>query len=152
MLSVQEENYVRSIINTYKKQGYDYYLCQSNNDTNVATDIYLYFSKEEIKALDKNIFVIKNGIQINIDTSYRYNDKPDVLHIRNGIANDTIVIDTTEYVYSNCVYDYKPMVDVVYPDLLLSNSDSFNSMYMVNFLLISIFLYMFIKSVLRIRR
>lgn len=152
MLSVQEQDYVRSIINTYKKQGYDYYLCYTNSDTTIATDIYLYFSKEEIKVLDKNIVSIKNGIQINIDTSYRYNDHPNVLALYTNVPNDTVVIDRTEYVYSNCSYNYKATTDVIYPDILLSQGDSFNSMYLVNFLLISIFLYMFVKSILRIRR
>lgn len=152
MLSVQEEDYVRSIINTYKKQGYDYYLCYTNSDSNVSIDIYLYFSKEEIKALDNNIFSIKNGINVNIDTSYRYNDKPNVLTMFKDIENNTIVIDKTEYVYSNCSYNYNAATDVIYPDILLSQGDSFNSMYLVNFLLISIFLYLFVKSILRIRR
>lgn len=152
MLSVQEEDYVRSIINTYKKQGYDYYLCYTNSDSNVSTDIYLYFSKEEIKALDDNIFSIKNGINVNIDTSYRYNDHPNVLTMFNDTVNNTVIIDKTEYVYSNCSYDYKSTEHVIYPDILLSQGDSFNSMYLVNFLLISIFLYLFIKSILRIRR
>lgn len=151
MLSIQEQEYVRSIINTYKKQGYDYYLLVTNSDTNNTIDIYLYFSKEEIKALDKNLFAIKNGIEVNIDTSYSYN-RSNVLSSYVSIAYDTIVVDRTEYIYSNCLYDYKATSDVIYPDILLSNSDSFNSMYFVNFLLISIFLYMFIKSILRLRR
>lgn len=152
MLSMQEQDYVISIINTYKKQGYDYYLCYTNSNSDVATDIYLYFSKEEIKALDKNMFSIKNGIQICIDTSYRYNEHPNVLTMFKNVENDVVVIDRTEYVYSNCSYNYNATTDVIYPDILLSEGNSFNSMYLVNFLLISIFLYMFIKSILRIRR
>lgn len=41
MLSTQELDYVRSIINTYKKQGYNYYLLTTNSDTSVSADMYL---------------------------------------------------------------------------------------------------------------
>lgn len=152
MLSVQEKDYIVSIVNTYKKQGYNYYLCLTNSDTNVDADIYLYFSQKEIKALDNRIFAIKNGVQVNVDTSYRYSERPNILSTYTMIAYDTLVVDKTEYIYSNCSYNYTATEDVIYPDLLLSNTDSFNSMYFISFLLISIFLYMFIKSILRIRR
>ncbi len=152
MLSSQEQEYVRSIINTYSKNGYSYYLCCTNRDTSVGTDIYLYFSKQEIKAINDTCFSIIDGIQVNIDTSYRYNDSPDVLKMYSSISGNMVVISKKEYVYSNCVYEYTVTSEIIYPDILLSGNDSFNSIYIVNFLLISIFLYLFIKSILRIRR
>ena len=51
MLSVQELEYVKSLINTYKFKGYKYYLCTTNSDSSIPTDIYLYLSKKEIKAV-----------------------------------------------------------------------------------------------------
>ena len=38
MLSEQQLNYAKSIINTYQKQGYKYYLCISNSDSNINVD------------------------------------------------------------------------------------------------------------------
>jgi len=155
MLSVQELEYVRSLINSYQKQGYKYYVCCTNSDTNINTDIYLYLSKEEIKALNDTTFSIKNGIQISIDNSYRYNERYSILSLSNNVSGNMIVLNDYDYIYTNCSYNYETTEQVMYPDLLLSNSDSYESlgnMYLTSFLLISIFLYLFIKSILRIRR
>ena len=152
MLSVQELEYVKSLINTYKKQGYNYYLLTTNSNNDVSADIYLFLSKEEIKALDDVTFSIVNGIKINIDYSYRYNENPYILTMFDTVENNVYIIDKHEYIYSNCSYNYKATTSVIYPDILLSGSDSYYSSYVLSFLLISIFLYMFIKSILRIRR
>ena len=152
MLNVQDLDYVRSLINTYKKQGYNYYLLTTNSDSSVNADIYLFLSKEKIEALDDVSFSIKNGIRINIDTSYRYNEHPDVLSMRNEIVNNVYIIDKYEFVYTNCVYNYKATQSIIYPDILLSGADSYDGIYVISFLLIIIFLYMFFKSILRVRR
>ena len=155
MLSVQEENYVKSLINTYKKQGYKYYLVTTNSDINNDVDIYLYLSKDDIKAIDDTTFSITNGIKINIDTSYRYNNQPNILTLVTTIPGNVFLIDKYEYTFTNCIFDYGITQGIYYPDLLLSNSNSYDGlscMYITNFLLVSIFLYIFIKSVLRIRR
>lgn len=156
MLSVQELEYIRSLISVYSKEGYKYYVCVTQSDTNIDTDIYLYLSKNKIKALNNKTFSSDSMIRIDIDTSYnRYNDKPTILNLVNNVPGNLFVIDTYEYVYTNCEFDYATTEQNYYPDLLLSNSDSYESlgnMYLSTFLLVSIFLYLFIKSILRIRR
>ena len=154
MLSVQELEYVTSLINTYKFQGYKYYLCSTNSDTSNLTDIYLYLSKKEIKAINNSIFTIDNGIVVKIDDSYRYNEKNKVLTIENSVVGNVFTIDEYEYVYTNCKYDTTETT-IVYPDMLLSNSSNFDTITfygITSFMIISIFLYLFTKSILRIRR
>lgn len=153
MLSVQELEYVKSLINTYKSKGYNYYLCCTNSDNNVDTDIYLYLSKSEIKALTDTAFSITDGIIINIDTSYNYNNQYDVLSLEKTIVGNLFTVNKYEYVYTNCKYNTTDIM--VYPDILLSNSESYNSitfMSISSFMFVAIFLYLFIKNILRLRR
>ena len=51
MLSDVELDYVLSLINTYFKLGYKYYLVNTITDNDVIYDIDVYISKEEIKAV-----------------------------------------------------------------------------------------------------
>lgn len=153
MLSVQELEYVKSLINTYMKQDYKYYLCCTNSDNNIDTDIYLLLSKEEIQALNDTTFRIKNGIKINIDTSYSYNMKYNVLSLENSIPGGIFIVDKYEYIYTNGSYSAES--SIIYPDILYSASDSYNSLTFYGitlFMLVSIFIYMFVKSILRLRR
>lgn len=153
MLSVQELEYVKSLINTYRLKGYKYYLCCTNSDNSINTDIYLILSKEEIKALNDTTFSITNGIQINIDTTYRYNEKNDILTLKNNIVGNVFVIDKYEYVYTNCNYTSENII--VYPDILYSSADSYKSNYFSSislFMIVSIFLFMFVTKILRLRR
>ena len=155
MLSEQQLNYAKSIINTYQKQGYKYYLCISNSDRNINVDFYIYFSKDEIKAIDQTSFTIKNGICISVRTNYRYNERPDVLSLQTSIPGNLFVVYKYEYVYTNAIYSDSISNVIYYPDLLLSGTDSYNNLHFTNltiFMVIAIFLYMFIKSILRIRR
>lgn len=153
MLSVQELEYVKSLINTYKSKGYNYYLCCTNSDNNVDTDIYLYLSKSEIRALTDTAFSITDGIRINIDTSYNYNKQYDVLSLETTVVGNLFTVDKYEYVYTNCKYETTDII--IYPDILLSNSDSYStiSFYGVTlFMFVAIFIYIFICNIFRIRR
>lgn len=154
MLSVQELEYVKSLINTYKFKGYKYYLCTTNSDSSIPTDIYLYLSKKEIKAVSDTIFTTDEGIVLKIDNSYKYNEKYDVLTIENKIVGNIFTVDKYEYVYTNCKYETTETT-IIYPDILLSNSSNFDTVTfygITSFMIISIFLYLFTKSILRIRR
>lgn len=155
MLSVQEFEYVKSIINTYQKQGYKYYVVVTNSNADINTDIYVYLSKDEIKALDDITFTINNGIRINIDNTYRYNEQNNVLGLTTTIPGDLFIVDKYEYIYSNCSYEYKTTESVRYPDILLSGDNSTLENYCMTlslFMVVSIFLYLFFKSILRVRR
>lgn len=153
MLNVQSHEYVRSLINTYRKQGYKYYLCCTNSDNNINTDIYLYLSKNEIIAISDTVFSIDNGIRVNIDTSSNTYSRDDMLSIENNIVGNMFTVDTYESIYTNCKYENNDVV--LYPDIMLSSSDTYSGiiyMGVSSFMFVSIFLYLFIKNILRIRR
>lgn len=159
MLTDVELDYVLSLINTYFKLGYKYYLVNTITDNDVIYDIDFYVSKNEIKAVSKTTFDLTEAVHIKIDSSNRNNSQYNQsLHSRNILVNksltDIVVVDEAEFIYTNAVVS-STGVTLVNPDLLLNNADS----YYHNVLLCSsifitsvIFLYLFFASILRLRK
>ena len=155
MLSVNELEYLKSLINRYQKEGYKYYVCTTVSESNIVPDLYLFLSKDKIEFVDNKTFTIKNGIRLSIDTNYSYNTRPNVLSLDLLNVNDIYVLSSYEFIYSNCSYAYELTQNVIYPDLLLSDSNSYldlNVSFLSCFLILSILLYLFVKSIFRIRR
>lgn len=162
MFSQIEENYIKALINTYKKQGYKYYLCYTITEPNNNNeyDICLYISKEEIKAINSNTFDLTNAICIQIDSSSRNdNNYNPSTHSRDKIANSNVTniieVHQAEFIYTNASYNYNETNICVNPDLLLQGSDSFNTLYLsitCIVVLIVTFLYTFFINILRVRR
>lgn len=159
MLTSTEIDYILSLINTYQKQGYTYYLCNTVTDNDVIYDIDIYFSKKEIKAVTSSIFDLSNAIHIKIDSSNRnasgYNQS---LHSRDNLVNSNLTsvveIDIAEFVYTNAIIETENAV-LINPDLLMNNSDSFNHNLLLgaNVLLTGmLFLYVFFVHILRLKR
>lgn len=155
MLDENVLNYCVGLINRYKQEGYKNYLLHtlSNND---EYDLCLYLSKEPIVAVNDNNFILSDlTIQININTSSLENFgeeifSRDILFIASGEKD----IGIEEIVYTNAKVKYNLLDYSINPDLLVSASDSSNSntySLVIIFLLCSIFLYIFIKSLLRIK-
>ena len=159
MLSDVELDYVLSLINTYFKLGYKYYLVNTITDNDVIYDIDVYISKEEIKAVTSTTFDLTNAIHIKIDSSNRNsNQYNQSLHSRDILVNksltDIVVVDDAEFVYTNATVSTKD-VTLVNPDLLLNNADSYNhNVLLGSSILITsvIFLYLFFASILRLRK
>ena len=151
MLSDSELNYIIGLINRYKQEGYDYYLLHTVSDEDSGYNICLYLSKEQIIANTSDKFVLPDlTLELHINT-YDLSTSRDILFIEHG----EIEIDTNEFVYTNAKTNYELIDYPVNPDLLVSSADSSNSnMYSLVsiFLMCSIFLYIFIKSVLNIKR
>lgn len=155
MLNEQEFEYVKNLISTYQKYGYKYYVCYTTTDDNIDIDVNICLSKNEIHAVTDTIFDVPNGIKITLKSSnYRYNDRPDVVNLITTISGDLVVVNDYEYIYTNAVIDYETTEHVVNPDLFYSDLNFGNTQYLYIsvFLLAVIFLYMFVKSILRLRR
>ena len=155
MFNEQEFEYVKNLVSTYMKQGYKYYVCYTNSDDDVDIDVTICFSKNVIHAVNDTIFNIPNGIKITLKSSnYRYNERPDVINLQTYISGDLVVVNDYEYIYTNAIIDYETTEYVVYPDLLYSDINYGNTQYLYIsvFLLAIIFLYMFVNSILRLRR
>lgn len=159
MFSEVETNYILSLINTYQCNGYHYYLCHTITENNNNYDICIYFSEKEIQAISSNMFDLTNAICIKIDSSSRndnsYNPSTHSReYVENSNLTDVIEVNRAEFVYTNAVFNTSAST-FVNPDLLLNASTSYSSYLLSSatiFLLGSIFLYMFFKSILRIKK
>lgn len=161
MFSTVEENYIKGLISAYSKLGYKYYICHTVTENYNNYDIYIYFSKSEIKAITPLTFDVFNGIYLKIDSSARndnnYNPSTDYrIVVSNSNYNDVVSVDKAEFVYTNAVITYNTSDSlVINPDILLNNSSDYNTLHM-NFLLCClvciILLFEFICKILRIRK
>ncbi len=160
LFSQVEENYIKSLINTYKKQGYKYYITHTVTEQNNEYDIYLYISKEEIKAVTTNTFDVSKAIFIKIDSSARNDNNYNLsTHSRDYIVNSnlttTVEVNQAEFIYTNAVCSYETTSGCLNPDLLLQGSNSISSLYLgiiCIVVLIITFLYIFFTNILRIRK
>ena len=155
MFSVSENDYILSLVNRYSLEGYNYYLVHSNTRLDDITNVItFYFSKNEIKALSEDIFAIpEDSLKIEITSSF---------YETNGIDVDTVVefsgtaiVSDLDYCYTNAVVDYSLITGVLNPDIRINQgTDVFNYNYsgLTLFMVVIIFCYMFIKSILRIKK
>lgn len=158
MFTDVELNYIKSIVNTYKKHGYKYYLCHTVTERYNDYDATIYLSKEPIKASTENTFVLNNALVINIDSSSRNDTNDTSISYRTLLHNSnysgSISVNIAEFIYTNaeCIYELTSFVKQ--PDIMnsgVTNPDNMIINYSSVFLVLSIFLYLFIKSVLRIK-
>lgn len=156
MFSQQEIDYVLSLINTYRKLGYKYYVCHTITENDNVYDICIYFSQKEIKAITSTTFDLSNAIQINIDSSSRnYNSS---IHSRDTLVSSDLTkiinINSAEFIYTNSTV-FNVATTIVNPDLTLNNASNYDNTLLlasILFMCCSIFLYLFFKSVLRLKR
>lgn len=159
MFSQVEENYIKGLIGSYTRQGYKNYICHTVTENDNVYDIYIYFSKEEIKANNSLSYTIKNGILLRIDSSqrndngYNLSTHPRVV-LANSNYNGTISINQAEFIYTDASIDYEITTSVVQPDINY-NSNSVITIWSnmgILFLLVILFVYTFVKDILRIRK
>ena len=159
MFTQVEENYIKSLINTYKKEGYKYYLCHTVTENNNDYDICLYVSKEEIKAVTSASFDVTNAVKIYIDSSSRndsgYNPST---HTRDRVDESNlstiVIVDDAEFIYTNATCNYDMTSLPVNPDLFLQGTDSYSSMFLTVtciVVLVITFLYTFFYNILKRR-
>lgn len=144
MLTSLEQEYIKSLISVYNRKGYKYYVCHTITETNNDYDVCIYFSKEEIESSSDNYFVVKEGIRIYIDSSsrsnYNYNSIDEVSYY-----NGSVIVDTSEFVYSNCTVKYALTSFPLNPDLMIDTSENIVEVISL-FILVIAFGYMFIKD------
>lgn len=159
MLTQIEIDYILSLINTYQKLGYKYYLCNTITDNDILYDMDIYFSRKEIKAVTSTTFDLIDALQIKIDSSNRNNSGYNQsLHSRDNLVNKSltgiVTIDEAEFIYTNATISTEGST-LVNPDLLLNSADSNNHSLLLgaNVLLTGmIFLYIFFAHILRLKK
>lgn len=160
MFSQNEENYIKSLINTYHKDGYNYYICHTVTESDNVYDVYIYFSKKEIKAISRDTFDVTDGVYIQLDSSSRNdNSYNPSTHSRIRVVNsnftDVVSVNSAEFIYTNSVCNYDTSKTVLNPDLNLQGTNSYldcRFMAVCIFVLIVTFLYTFFTNILRVRK
>lgn len=105
MFSATEYEYIKGLIENYYNQGYQQYLCITNNpidysSTNNTYDIICYYSKDNLSINNNNLNVPSNSIKCEFDSNnYSTNNTIDKLVCNN--FNGNVELNTKEYVYSN---------------------------------------------------
>ena len=156
MLSENEYDYLLGLINVYKKQGYNYYLCSTISNRDIDYDFIVYFSKNEIKDLDSLEFLLEDAVVIQINSnSYNtdYNKIP-VKNIVNVSYSGSVKFTEYDYIYTNAVYNTSSSY-FINPDVSISSSSNYELLRLsyVYFLILGIiFIYIFVKSLLRLKR
>lgn len=159
MFTSVEVDYLKGLLNTYASRGYKYYVAHTVTETDNNYDMLVYLSKNEITSSRPNTFNIPdNSIVISIDSSSRNDNSynPSV-HSRDilGFYHGNLEVNIAEFIYTNSDVTYELTTNVINPDILMSASDSYNNKlidYSLLFIVISIFIYMFIRSLLRLKR
>ena len=159
MFSQQEIDYILSLINTYRRLGYKYYVCHTVTEDNNNYDIRIYFSKKEIKAITSSTFDLTNAIQIDVDSSSRNdNSYNSSTHSRDTIVSSNLTkiinIYQAEFIYTNATIS-NVATTIANPDLRLNSASNYDNTLLlasVLFMCCSIFLYLFFKSILRLKR
>lgn len=152
MLSSSEYDYIHSLLLNYYNNGFENYVCITNNPQNSSNDsydVFCYLSKDKI-TYSADTFSFKNGKIISFDSNNQsINNTIDKLKVENINNNFSILNNKKEFVYSN-------LVD--FPDILgdyrtsLNNHLDLNFSYCLLILLFMIFITSFFKSIFRSRR
>lgn len=159
MFSQQEIDYILSLINTYRRLGYQYYMCHTVTEDNNVYDICIYFSQKEIKAVTSTTFDLSNAIQINIDSSSRNdNSYNGSTHSRDTLVSSNLTkiinVNAAEFIYTNATVS-NSAITLVNSDLTLNNASNYQDTLLLAtnlFMCSVIFLYLFFKSILRLKR
>lgn len=158
MFSSVEIDYLKGLLNVYIKNGYKYYVAHTITQNNNNYDFVVYLSKDKITSHSSSSFYLSdNSIVIYVDSSSRNdNNYNSSLHSRDSIStfSGAISIDIAEFIYTNVDVSYSLTSDSLNPDILLSSSDSYNSKlldFTILFFVVSIFIYLVVKTFLRLR-
>ncbi len=120
MLSSNEQEYIKSLIDTYFKAGYKSYLLVSRRTNYYSDDFeyFLYMSPKNISAMGNNLFDIVDGCLIKIDTSAKSNNN-DNNNLFVESYSGVLYTDVAEFVYTNAKVDYNVSTEALNPDLFL---------------------------------
>ena len=124
MFSTAQKDYIDSIIPTYAKAGYRYYVCHTVSNTgygSTAADLQFYFSTEKISASSAYSYSIPDGsIYLSVRTGNYSGGSSSSSGARvtvNSVSSArTVSIDQYEHVYTNAVFTG----ETLQPDVSLS--------------------------------
>lgn len=122
MFSTGEYDYIKNLTLNYYNQGYQHYLCITNNPTNYTNnniyDIYCYYSKEPLTLNSYELTLPGNTQKCSFDSnSQSENNTIDKLICES--TSGTIILDSKEFIYSNIGNYSNIIADYTQPNLIL---------------------------------
>ncbi len=115
MFSTNELQYIDTLIPTYAKEGYKYYVVYSNTVVNsgygysTQPDIYAVFSKEAISAEDAYTYVVKDSSILVAVRCSDYSSSSSAVNTSRVVVTDyaaqTLSINEYEHVYTNAEFE-----------------------------------------------
>ena len=159
MFSTSQREYIKSIIPTYAKEGYRYYIVFSNSvGSNSGSyysepDLYFYFSKKEITAETAYRFSFESDVLV---VSVRCNNYSSYNGANNGprisvskSSSKSLNIDVYEHVYTNAKFESVALQ----PDYnLISGGETNVRLEAITFILLFITIFSALSRLLRLRR
>lgn len=106
MFSTGEFEYIKGLTENYYNNGYQQYLCITNNpvdySNNNVYDIVCYYSKNNLTITNNNLSVTNNSVKCEFDSNnYSNNNTIDKLVCNN--YNGNVELNKKEFIYSNIV-------------------------------------------------
>lgn len=159
MFSVSQQEYIKSLIPTYAKEGYRYYIVHSNSvGSNSSSyysepDIYFYFSKKSITAKTAYRFTFEGDVLVVAVRSYNYtsysgSNNSDRISVSESTSK-SLSIDVYEHVYTNAKFESVALQ----PDYnLISGGETNVRLEAITFILLFIVIFSALSRLLRLRR
>ena len=114
MFSTSQQEYIKTLLPTYAKEGYKYYvaytdsLYSSNSHSSFSPDLYIIFSKKSISASDAYFYVIEESSLLVSVRTYNYNSYGSTNAPRVTVSNytkKTLSIEPYEHIYTNAEFE-----------------------------------------------
>lgn len=110
MFNTAQIEYVKSLVPTMRKSGYDYYIAYTDTvrDSSNPVDLYILFSKDEITANSLYSYSVPAGSVtyrvITNNASFSSSSNKDSRVNVSAFTGNSLNIDSFEHVYSNAKY------------------------------------------------
>lgn len=114
MFSTAQQTYIESLLPTYAKEGYKYYVAYTNTVANsgygstAVPDLYVVFSKKTISAKDAYSYVISNDSILVTVRSGNYSSSSYSVNTDRVVVNSypaqTLNINLYEHIYTNAEF------------------------------------------------
>lgn len=154
MFSATEYQYIHDLLVNFYNQGYENYVCITNNPTDYSStnnvyDVYCYVSKDAI-TYENNHFTLTTGKKILFDSNnYSSSNTIDKVVVDNLTSTTSVLENKQEFIYSN-YGDYADVLGTYRTSL--NNHLDLNFAYLIPCLLILLFISNFFKSIFKSRR
>lgn len=152
MFSTQEYQLIKDLTISYYNQGYKNYLCYTNNPTNSYNtqyyDVYCYYSKSDITQKDLTFTISTDTKKCLIDTKSSTSSYKNSTMQCTDVTNDTVTVDTKEFIYSNVGYNSNIIADYENAKSFYSNINYYFPSVLI--LVLVLYFYLFLSKIFKV--